>query len=73
MDFNKLVFPAPSPSYTAFTLNKLMWIPRSRYFSFKNIVKTMEKFENVISEVRSTAETESSEKIGNSNSKLILD
>jgi hypothetical protein len=66
MEFNKLVFPAPTPSYTAFTMNKLMWIPRSRFFSFKNIVKTMEKFEDVISETKTSTEADVTERIANS-------
>jgi len=46
MDFNNLVFPAPSATYTPFTLDKLIWIPRTRFFSMKNLVKSIDKFEN---------------------------
>ncbi len=46
MDFNNFIFPAPTASYTQHTLDKLLWIPRTRFFSMKTIVKSMGKFEN---------------------------
>jgi len=45
MDLNNLVFPAPTPTYTPFTLDKLLWIPRTRFFSMKTLVKSIDKFE----------------------------
>lgn len=41
MELNRIIFPAPKRSYTAFTFQKLMWIPRSRFFSLKRIVKPL--------------------------------
>jgi len=46
MDFNKFIFPSPSSSYSPFSLDKLLWIPRTRFFSMKTLVKSMEKYEN---------------------------
>jgi hypothetical protein len=57
MEFNSLIFPSPTPSYTAFTLNRLMWIPRSRFFSMKTFVK-LDKFENILSEAKSYSDKE---------------
>ena len=54
MEFNKLVFPSPSPSYTPFSMSNLMWIPRSRFFSFKTIIKTTDKFQDVLNETRAS-------------------
>lgn len=46
MDLNKLIFPAPDSSYTPFNLENLLWIPRTRFFSMKTLVKSIEKFED---------------------------
>jgi len=46
MNLNKLIFPAPDASYTPFNLEKLLWIPRTRFFSMKTLVKSIEKFED---------------------------
>jgi len=54
MDFNNFIFPAPTPSYTVHSLDKLLWIPRTRFFSMKNIVKSMGKFENYSEAATST-------------------
>jgi len=45
MDLNRFIFPAPSSSYTPFTLGQLLWIPRTRFFSMKTLIK-MDSFEN---------------------------
>jgi len=45
MDLNRFIFPAPSASYTPFTLGQLLWIPRTRFFSMKTLIK-MDSFEN---------------------------
>ena len=41
MQLNSIIFPAPNPSYTAFSLPSLIWIPRSRFFSLKTIIKSL--------------------------------
>lgn len=46
MDLNKLIFPAPNSSYTPFSLENLLWIPRTRFFSMKTLVKSMDKYED---------------------------
>lgn len=46
MDLNRLIFPAPDSSYTPFSLENLLWIPRTRFFSMKTLVKTMDKYED---------------------------
>ena len=43
MQFNSIIFPSPYPSYSAFTLPNLIWIPRSRFFSLKTIMKSLKE------------------------------
>ena len=62
MEFNRLVFPAPDPSYTPFTLEKLLWIPRSRFFSLKKFAKKMDTFENMYFESRTFTEADNIQK-----------
>lgn len=62
MELNKFVFPAPNPSYTAFTLDRLMWIPRSRFFSFKTLSKNMDTYENTYLESKTCEDLENIQK-----------
>ena len=64
MDLNKIIFPAPSSNYTPFTLDNLMWIPRTRFFSMKSLVKTMDKFENYYVESKTSRRSEHSPRQG---------
>jgi len=41
MELNNFVFPTPTPSYTSTSLNGLIWIPRTRFFSMKSILKDL--------------------------------
>lgn len=59
MDFNKFIFPAPNSSYTPFDLDQLLWIPRTRFFSMKSLVKSMDKFEHFSSKAKSLNRTNS--------------
>lgn len=67
MELNRIVFPAPTPSYTAFTLNRLMWIPRTRFFSLKTIVPTLEKFDEVKIETKNIFDSQTNIKSHQSN------
>lgn len=42
MELNRIIFPAPIPSYTKETYSNLVWIPRSRYFSLKRFIKPLQ-------------------------------
>lgn len=41
MELNRIIFPAPKCSYTPFTFKKMIWIPRSRFFSIKRFIKPL--------------------------------
>ena len=38
MELNNLVFPAPSSTYTTSSIQDLLWIPRSKFFSIKALL-----------------------------------
>lgn len=57
MELNRIIFPAPSPSYKASTLSDLIWIPRNRYFSLKSYMK--ELFSTSFSEIYNETHSDS--------------
>jgi len=41
MNLNNLIFSIPNPTYSSTSLNGLIWIPRTRLFSMKSILKDL--------------------------------
>ncbi len=52
MDFNRFIFPAPNASYTTFTLERMIWVPRTRFFSMKGLVKLEDSYANYSSNAK---------------------
>ena len=55
MDFNRFIFPAPNASYTPFTLEKMIWVPRTRFFSMKGLVKLEDSYANYYSNAKDSS------------------
>lgn len=66
MDFNRFIFPAPTPSYTASSLDKILWVPRTRFFSMKSLVKLQDSYANYYSTPRNSSRSPSMSKQNNS-------
>lgn len=62
MELNKIIFPAPTPSYEAATYPNMVWIPRNRFFSLKRFMKPLQSttFVETYHEAHSSDSTEQS-------------
>ncbi len=58
MDLNRIVFPAPEPSYTPFTLDRLMYVPKVKTSNYKSGSKTLDTFESTLEDCKLNTEPE---------------